>query len=258
MNLTSQEQVLCARTADLPPSWLPECGFVPLDESEFTSALDPIQPHWLARADAESDPTYKQWIPYVLLRNAQGHLATYARQGGETRLHGCWSLGLGGHINPVDASESWRSRSNAGQLGGVDLQVCRLQGALPPRGGVGDSGNRQVGDLPHGPQDANGWSWRDCLWAGFQRELAEEFPGATPGHTRFLGLVHENRSVVGRVHLGAVFVHDAASIEGKPGAELASLRWLSPQDIGSSNCPLERFELWSQQSLKLLQASPWA
>ena len=213
MNAASQERVLCARTSDIPTAWLPECGSVRLEESEFVSALGGIQAHWIARADAENDPSYKQWIPYLLLRNPEGSLAAYARQGGETRLHGTWSLGLGGHINPVDASRP-------------DGHACE--------------------------------SWRDWIRSELRRELAEEFPGATDGQTRFLGLVHENTSVVGRVHLGIAFLHDAAGIHGEPGAELASFRWLVPSDIGTASWPLERFESWSQLSLGLLQDSPWA
>ena len=41
-----------------------------------------------------------------------------------------------------------RSNSHFGQPRGVDLLVCRLWGPLAPRE-VGDSANRQVGDLPH-------------------------------------------------------------------------------------------------------------
>jgi hypothetical protein len=41
-----------------------------------------------------------------------------------------------------------RSNSHYGKQCGADLLVCRSQGPLAPRG-VGDSINRQVGDLPH-------------------------------------------------------------------------------------------------------------
>jgi predicted NUDIX family phosphoesterase len=55
------------------------------------------------RAEAETDPSWKQIIPYVLLRRGDA-LFAYQRtkKGGESRLHDRWSLGVGGHINPVD------------------------------------------------------------------------------------------------------------------------------------------------------------
>ena len=70
-------------------------------------------------------------------------------------------------------------------------------------------------------------------------------------------LVYESSSLVGGVHLGIAFLHDALEIEGKPGAELASLCWLSRRDIGTDSWPFDRFETWSQLELKPLQESQW-
>jgi predicted NUDIX family phosphoesterase len=55
------------------------------------------------RSEAEQDPRYKQLIPYVLVfRN--GKILRYRRgKGGqETRLHGLFSVGVGGHISDED------------------------------------------------------------------------------------------------------------------------------------------------------------
>lgn len=54
------------------------------------------------RGDMEEDPSYKQLIPYVVLRQ-DGKVLTYRRLagGGETRLHCQRSLGFGGHMNDV-------------------------------------------------------------------------------------------------------------------------------------------------------------
>jgi predicted NUDIX family phosphoesterase len=58
---------------------------------------------YLNRSDAEQDKRYKQLIPYVviicndkLLRYRRG------RGGQETRLHGLYSVGIGGHISEED------------------------------------------------------------------------------------------------------------------------------------------------------------
>ena len=60
-------------------------------------------PSFLPRPQAEQDPTHKQLIPYVLIRCGEKYL-TYVRgkRAGETRLVGNRSIGIGGHINPVD------------------------------------------------------------------------------------------------------------------------------------------------------------
>jgi len=58
---------------------------------------------YLNRSDAEHNPAYKQLIPYVLLF-CNGKLLRYQRGkgGGESRLHGFYSVGIGGHISEDD------------------------------------------------------------------------------------------------------------------------------------------------------------
>jgi predicted NUDIX family phosphoesterase len=58
---------------------------------------------YLNRTDAEQDRRYKQLIPYVLLI-CDGKILRYRRGGGgqETRLHGLYSVGVGGHISDTD------------------------------------------------------------------------------------------------------------------------------------------------------------
>jgi len=55
------------------------------------------------RAEAEEDESFRQIIPYVVLRS-RGRIFSYARtaRGGERRLHGRRSIGVGGHVNPAD------------------------------------------------------------------------------------------------------------------------------------------------------------
>lgn len=58
---------------------------------------------YLNRSDAEQDKRYKQLIPYVLVI-CDGRILRYRRgKGGqETRLHGLYSVGIGGHISEED------------------------------------------------------------------------------------------------------------------------------------------------------------
>lgn len=58
---------------------------------------------YLNRSEAELDKCYKQLIPYVLIV-CNGKILRYRRgKGGqETRLHGLYSVGIGGHISEED------------------------------------------------------------------------------------------------------------------------------------------------------------
>ena len=55
------------------------------------------------RAAMEIDPAFKQIIPYLVLRDGQRYfLMQRTAAGGDTRLHGRYSIGVGGHLNPGD------------------------------------------------------------------------------------------------------------------------------------------------------------
>src|SRR5450432_1186674 len=57
------------------------------------------------RSEVETDPSWLQLIPYVVLQH-HGRIFHYTRgkSGGEQRLHAKRSIGIGGHINPVDTA----------------------------------------------------------------------------------------------------------------------------------------------------------
>lgn len=61
---------------------------------------------YIPRDVAEEDESYKQLIPYVVVKYvAPSHpnlYAAYSRTGVERRLHDRMSLGLGGHLTPAD------------------------------------------------------------------------------------------------------------------------------------------------------------
>ena len=60
------------------------------------------------RGDMEEDPSYKQSISYCLLENENGEILVYERLsgGGEQRLHGQSSIGVGGHMNDVVGADN--------------------------------------------------------------------------------------------------------------------------------------------------------
>ena len=80
------------------------------------------QPEFRPRDQVETDPSWLQLIPYLVLRH-RGKLFHYTRgkAGGETRLHARRSVGIGGHINPCDAGDD---PYRAGMLRKLDEEVA--------------------------------------------------------------------------------------------------------------------------------------
>jgi predicted NUDIX family phosphoesterase len=61
---------------------------------------------YLDRSIAEMDPTNKQLIPYVVVRDGMRVFLMHRTDaGGDPRLHGKASIGVGGHLNPGDAGD---------------------------------------------------------------------------------------------------------------------------------------------------------
>lgn len=68
--------------------------------------LDPANHFFMDRAAAEEDPTHKQLIPYCIFRHGDRVLHyTRGKSGGESRLHAKLSVGVGGHVNPIDTDD---------------------------------------------------------------------------------------------------------------------------------------------------------
>jgi predicted NUDIX family phosphoesterase len=148
---------------------------------------------FLPRSAAEEDPRYRQIIPYVFAGYSGSWFVMkrlFAQS--EARLHGKLSLGIGGHINPVDCAAS---------------------------GG-------------------------DAVLAGLRRELAEEVRVDAAGQPEFRGIISDESTAVGRVHLGLVYelacksgefeIVEKDKIEG---------RWAARTWIGEH---YGAFESWSQ------------
>lgn len=80
-------------------------------EDAVARLLDPENHFFMDRAEAEEDPGHKQLIPYCVFRCGDRILHyTRGKSGGESRLHAKISVGVGGHINPVDMGEGRRGR----------------------------------------------------------------------------------------------------------------------------------------------------
>jgi len=71
-------------------------------ESYIKRIFVPGVPRFMPRSQAETDPSFKQIIPYVIMTH-KGKYLSYVRgaRAGETRLVAKRSIGIGGHINPA-------------------------------------------------------------------------------------------------------------------------------------------------------------
>src|SRR5690349_19773863 len=94
----SGERVLVVPTAVFHELGLFQ-GFRPEAADLLPQLLDPRHVSYRPRAEMENDPTFKQIIPYVILR-WRDQLFHYMRgkRGTESRLQALRSIGVGGHI----------------------------------------------------------------------------------------------------------------------------------------------------------------
>jgi predicted NUDIX family phosphoesterase len=79
-------------------------GYRPADDAYRAALLNPASFSFRPRREVETDPSFKQLIPYVVLRCGD-QLFHYRRgkAGTETRLTALRSVGVGGHISEADA-----------------------------------------------------------------------------------------------------------------------------------------------------------
>jgi predicted NUDIX family phosphoesterase len=101
------EQVLVLPRTAVPGG----CDFTGIRTAEpdlLRRLRDAVLAHgrYLDRPIAEESPDWKQLIPYVVVRQgAATFLMERTEAGGDPRLHRKASIGVGGHLNPVDHGE---------------------------------------------------------------------------------------------------------------------------------------------------------
>ena len=100
--MAAEERVLCFERKLLEEAGLFQ-GLSLEVGKYFPVVTAPSHLVYLNRSDAEQDRRYKQLIPYVLLISNDRILRYRRGKGGqETRLHGLYSVGIGGHISEED------------------------------------------------------------------------------------------------------------------------------------------------------------
>lgn len=82
-------------------------------------------PRFMNRSQAEQDSSHKQLIPYVIISH-NGKYLSYVRgkRAGESRLVGNRSIGIGGHINPVDDMPLFNTDFCQTYLAAVEREVA--------------------------------------------------------------------------------------------------------------------------------------
>jgi predicted NUDIX family phosphoesterase len=117
-------------------------GFYSLTDTEPLAALLSTA-RFIDRPLAEEDPTLKQIIPYSLLCQGE-RIFRYQRTkaGSEKRLHGLYSVGVGGHINPVDALQPGMETVRAAALREIAEEfVCKVHQPASLAGLINDDSN---------------------------------------------------------------------------------------------------------------------
>ncbi len=204
MSLVAEERILV-----VPTSLFHELGYFQGFSREINrywpQLVDGDHVEYRARGEMESDPSFKQLIPYVLFRwtDAEGtpHLFEYQRGSGqgERRLHAKRSVGVGGHISSIDA---------------------------------------EVGHV------------HDVYREGMRRELDEEVAIETPYTESVVGLINDDETPVGQVHLGMVHLCDVEKPVVRPReADILEARFTPVADILTR---LEQFESWSEIAVRAL------
>ena len=180
-------------------------GFCDTPQPYLDELLKPEHVSYRPRAEMESDPSFKQLIPYVLLHHMDDEGVAWVFQytrgkgQGESRLHQKRSVGIGGHISSDDAS-------------------------------VGDA-----------------------YEIGMQRELEEEIHIGADFSSACVGLINDDETEVGRVHLGIVHRFDLQSPLVNPREDGIQSAGFQPVSEMLQN--LDGFETWSSICLSSLFAS---
>lgn len=150
------------------------------------------QGFFVDRSEAEQNASYKQIIPYAMVRHMGSvFMLRRMRTQSEQRLHDKLSVGVGGHINPTE--------------------------------------------VPLGS---------DWVQEGLDRELAEEL-SVEPGVFKHLvGIINDDTTDVGRVHLGIFFELFTASLNvSVRETHKMSGDWVPSEELAQHYSQLET---WSQ------------
>lgn len=124
--------ILVIERKHLFPGLSPQ-GFLGTDAVDLTAVADRL--FFAERDYMEHDSHFKQIIPYLMLQRGQGDQARvlcYQRRTKHTeaRLGGLWSVGFGGHVEPLDQNSDQVTR--AGLIMATALREMEEETGLNP------------------------------------------------------------------------------------------------------------------------------
>ncbi|MDD5349436.1 MAG: hypothetical protein PHQ12_04415 [Chthoniobacteraceae bacterium] len=172
--------------------------------------LDRNHNFFTPRPAAETNPAFKQIIPYVLLVH-EGRVLHYVRgkKAGEARLAAKGSIGIGGHMNNGESADLFQAENTAYKT------------------------------------DALSNSWDEAAYLeGVRREVNEEINVQTRFTNRIAGLLNDDSNAVGQVHLGVIHVfHLETDAVTKREQMITQLDFLTRDELVARR---ENLESWSQ------------
>lgn len=79
-----------------------------VSDSDDLDTIISSKSFFMNRSEAEVDFEYRQIIPYICLKSEDNKYLIYKRLSGsgEGRLHDKYSIGIGGHVNPIDEKDN--------------------------------------------------------------------------------------------------------------------------------------------------------
>lgn len=213
-NTAAQSTVAEEQVLVVPTELFHELGHFQGFSTEVDKYLKPLlssdQLSYRPRKEMEEDPSFKQLIPYVLF--------THTDADGKLSLF-TYQRGGGGGEARLRAK---RSVGVGGHISTVD---------------VADSNGA----------DSNAG---DVYRRGLERELEEEIQIDTPYTENRVGVINDDETEVGKVHLGIVHRFEVETPSVSPREEdLADARF---QPIEEVLAEIEQYETWSQIALKAL------
>src|SRR5580700_9016456 len=120
-------------------------------EKYFPSLTSASHLTYLNRSEAERDKRYKQLIPYVLIVCNDKVLRYRRGKGGqETRLHGLYSVGIGGHISEEDHGLFVNDRGYQDGMRRELLEEVDVDGVEAPAVAVINDDSTEVGAVHFG------------------------------------------------------------------------------------------------------------
>ncbi|UOD33971.1 hypothetical protein DSN97_07290 [Deferribacteraceae bacterium V6Fe1] len=97
----SLNDILVFKRKDIKKKYLKEKTVINITEKQLIKDFKPESINFIERDKCENNVEYKQIIPYLLVTYLN-KMACYQRNGSENRLHGKYSVGIGGHVEKQD------------------------------------------------------------------------------------------------------------------------------------------------------------